>query len=607
MLPYHGRKGGEYRKMKMNFGQIDMDDRPMLILKRADGTPIGVLGNATNVALDPNYNELSILSFTLPAFVDGKATPFYDEVTGHKIIELRGIAQFAVTQPKETGDKVKVGKTVEAKSLECEFSRKKITLPESTYKFFDSTTTDGTTLGMIMELMPNWTVGSVAGSLYNKYRTFEISGENLYNFIKGTVQQAYNCIFEFDTLNRVVNVRDADDIPANKQVYISRDNLAKDIEITELTDEMVTRLEVSGADGVDIREVNPTGTNAIINLDYFMTTEHFSQEMIDKYNAWQRLISDNRLSFYNYAIQYAMRVSEELAENAKLADLKGEYTSLENIQAVIIQGISTGQKRQADLDTANANLAAKQAEIDAKQAEIADIVSEKEATMAAMQAIRDQCAYESYFTLEERKAMDPYIIDNEIEESSFVASEVQAYTDGAGNAIENATVTVTGAEVETTVNAAASTLYSITGGSIDVAGLVTGTVISAVFESRPGGKIVLSIYLSNGRYNGTDFPSGCVSISGAGSVTQSGSTVTCAVTDGYLFFSLNASDYEKKRVAWELYEYGESLLAKMAVPTYSFSVDSANFIALEPFERFNYDDEFAIFICNIPCWSLKSD
>lgn len=577
--------------MKMNFSNVDMYDRPILILKKADGTPIGVLGNATDIEVNPNYNELSIMTFSLPASVDGEPTPFYNDVTGQKIIELKGIAQFAVSEPEESGDKINMHKSVKASSLECEFGRKKISLPQSTYKFFDSTNVDGTTLGMIMELMPNWTVGSVASTLRNKYRTFEVSGENLYNFIKGTVQKAYNCIFDFDTLNRVVSVRDADDIPADKQVYISRDNLARDIKVTERTDDLVTRLDVYGADGVDIREVNPTGSNQIINLDYFMNTNYFSQTLVNKYNAWKTLVNNNRSSFYNYAIQYAMRVSEELAENAKLTDLQGEYTSLENIQAVIIQGISTGQKRQADLDTANANLAAKKREIDAKQAEINSIVAERESTMNAMTAIRNQCAYDKYFTLAERKLLDPYIVDNSVEETSFVASEVQSYTDGAGNTIKNKTVTVTGATIETTTNAAGSTLHSIKGGSINVAGLITGTVISAIFERRSNGKIVLSIYVSNGSYSGTSFPSGCISISGTGSVTKSGTTITCSVTDAYLFFSLNASDYEKKTVAWELYEYAEALLAKMAVPTYSFSVDSANFLSLKQFELFKNELE----------------
>ena len=577
--------------MVVQFANIDMDERPILILKRADETPIGVLGYATNVEFDPKYNELSILSFKLPAVVDGVNVPFYDEVTGQRIIELKGIGQFRVSTPKETGDKVTRHKEIEAQSLECEFARKQITLPESTYKFYDRLNPDGTCLGMIMELMPNWSVGDVGTELYNKWRTYSISTENLYNFMMGTAQEAYNCIFEFDTLNRKVNVRDADDAPAQKQVYISRDNLAKDITVSERPDDLVTRLDVNGADGVDIREVNPTGDNYLVDLEYFMTTDHFSQEIIDKYHAWKQLIEDNRGLFYNYAIQYAMRVSEELAENAKLTDLQGEYTSLENIQSVIIQGIASGIKRQADLDTANANLAAKQTEIDAKQAQIDSVAAERKETLQMMQSIRDACAYDAYFTEAERKILDAYIVDNAITESSFVASEVQTYSDGAGNNIRDKQASITGGEVAVTESPSGSTVYAVSGGTASVVGLIFGTVVSAVFEQRASGKVVLSIYLTNGTYSDASFPTGCISISGNGSITQSGTSVSCDITDGYMYFSLNASDYEKKTVAWELYEYGEAMLKKMSVPSYSFSVNSANFIALEPFLLFKNELE----------------
>ena len=572
--------------MVVQFANINQHERPILILKRADDTPIGVLGNATEVEFEPKYNEVSILSFRLPAMVNGEPTPYYDDVTGQKVIELKGIGQFVVRKPTETGDKITRCLEVTAESLECEFARKKITLPEYTYKFFDNTNPDGTALGMIMELMPNWKVGSVAQTLVNKYRTYDVSNENLYNFIKGDVQQAYNCIFDFDTLNRRVNVRDADAVPSQKQVYISRDNLAKDISVTENPDDLVTRLDVNGADGVNIREVNPTGDNVIINLDYYMTTENFTAALVTKYNAWKTLVSDNKLPFYNYAIQYAMLVAEEAAENAKLEDLRGEYTSLENIQAVTIQSIAQGLMTQSDLDTANANLRAKKTEITAKKTEIATITAEKEDTMAAMKQIRDACAFASYFTEEERKAMDPYIIDNSVSENTFVASEVQSYTDGNGNRIQNGTIIVSGAEITPTTSAGGSTLYAITGGTVSAADIVTADIIRGVIERRSSGKIVISLYLSKGTYDEAEFPSACVSVSGSGSVTSSGGSATCTLTDAYLYFTLNATDYEKKTVAWELYEYGETLLRKMSVPSYTFSVDSANFIALEEFEHF---------------------
>lgn len=569
-----------------------MDERPILILKRPDGTPIGVLGNAKGVTFEPNYNELSTLSFTLPAKVDGVDTPFYKDVNGLMIIELRGIGQFVIQSPEDGGDKVKRSKSVTANSLECEFSRKKIVLPKSTYKFFDTTDTSNTILGMIMEEMPTWSVGSVAGSLLTKYRTFDVNNENLYNLIKGTVQRSYNCIFEFDTLNRIVNVRDADAEPAQKQVFVSRENLAKDIKVKEETDDIVTRLDVSGADGVNIREVNPTGTNRIINLDYFMNNGFLPSAIATKYNNWKQTIANSKLTFYNYAVQYAILVSEEIAENAKLADLEGEYTSLENIQAVIIQGIASKLKTQADLTAINNQLAAKQAEINAKQADIDRIASDKDELMGYMTTIKNACAFENVFTAAEKKKLDPFLIDNEIQDSTFVASEVETYSDGDGNMLSNKQIRITNAEITSAQSASGSTVYSVSGGSLAVNGIVSSKVISGVIEKRTNGKVIMSLYAGNGTYKGAaDFPTACLSISGTGSVSASGTAATVTISSGALYFSLNATDYEKKTVAWDLYEYGDSILAKMAQPSYSFSVDSANFIALDQFLLFKNELE----------------
>ena len=577
--------------MDVNFSGINMDDRQVLILKRPDGTPVGVLGNAIDITFEPHYNEISTLAFRLPKAVDGEPTPFYDDTVGLMLVELKDIGQFVIKSPEDKGNKIQTEKSVSAQSLECEFSRKKITLPESTYKFFDSTNPDGTVLAMIMEQMPTWSIGSVASAIKDKYRTFDVSNENLYNFIKGTVQEAFNCIFEFDTLNRVVNVRDADAEPSQKQVFISRDNLAKDIVVKEETDDIVTRLDVSGADGVDIRDVNPTGTNQIINLDYFMNGGFFSAALVSKYNAWKTLISNNTLPFYNYSVQYALRVSEEIAEQAKLADLQGEYTSLENIQAVIIQGIASKIKTQADLDQANRNLAAKKAEITAKESAISAITTEKNRLLGYMSDIRNACAFDKYFTKAECKTMDPYLIDNEIQDSTFVASDVQSYSDGEGNSIANKTVSITGATVSAVTSASGSTIKSITGGTLTIGGIVSARCVSAIIERRTDGKVIMSIYAGQGTYNSGSFPSACISIAGQGSVSSTDTSVTSTVTSGTLYFSLNATDYEKKSVAWDLYEYGESLLNKMAYPSYTFTVDSANFIALDAFLLFKNELE----------------
>ena len=286
--------------MVVDFAQLDLRDRPVLILKNTAGSPIGLLGSARNVSLDIKYNETSVVEFDIPANVDGVDTPFYSSVIGMRIVDVQNIGQFILINPSETSDGVKKAKSCKGYSLEYEFTFKKITLESNTYNFWNPVAPEGTLLGIILELMPSWKVGYVDPSLIGRYRTFDVSDENLYNFIKGTVQNSYSCIFDFDTYPREVNVREASSVVPTNPVFISNDNLAKEISVDEDTENIVTRLDVNGADGVSIRDVNPSGTNTIIDLGYFMTLDNFDQSVIDKYNAWKARYENYQLPYYIY-------------------------------------------------------------------------------------------------------------------------------------------------------------------------------------------------------------------------------------------------------------------------------------------------------------------
>ena len=89
---------------------------------------------------------------------------------------------------------------------------------------------------------------SICFLLVGKYRTFEVDHENLYDFMKNQLQESYSCIFEFDTLQRKVNVRDANQSARKTPVFLSKQNLAKEIEIEEDTENICTVLDVNGAD-----------------------------------------------------------------------------------------------------------------------------------------------------------------------------------------------------------------------------------------------------------------------------------------------------------------------------------------------------------------------
>lgn len=585
--------------MVVDFSKLNLREPPTLILKNTTGTPIGVLGYAMHISADIKYDEASVIEFELPAWVNGKPTPHYDAVIGMRVVDLQDVGQFILVNPKETGDGIKKIKACKGYSLEYEFTFKKLSLSSATYNFWNPVTPDSTLLGIILEMMPSWHVGSIDSALVGKYRTFEVSDENLYNFIKGTVQNSYNCIFDFDTYNRRINVKDASSTVATNPVYISNTNLAKEISVEENTENIVTRLDVNGAEGVNIRDVNPSGSNQIVNLDYFMNTDNFTQALIDKYYAWKESYENYQLPYYNLSVEYALQIMRKTTEQAALVELESERTVLENEQAVIIQGIARDLKPQSDLDDVNTRLAAKQEEINAKAAEIKETEAQAAEIYSELVVINKATNFKSYFTAEEYLQIDRYLKDDAVSESSFVAQTTDSYQDDdTGNAISGKSIAVSGASITFVTNTRDKDIYDIKGGRI-TADFIDAEIISAAFEKSPNDSFVMTAYLGAGTSGERTFPKGCISLTGTvSSVTsdmtadeeipdlKNGTELNITIDEGYLYFTMNTSEYEKRAVAWDLFEYGREILEKISQPSYTFSVSSANFLCLDDFVKF---------------------
>ena len=590
---------GGTERLVVNFASVDLREPPVLILKNANGTPLGVLGNARNVSIDIKYNETSMLEFELPEYVDGIKTPFYELVNGMSLVDLQGIGQFTVVDPSETDDGLVRRKACKAYSLEYELTYKTITIPEGTYNFWNPLGTGESVLSMILERLPSWSVGDIDQKLIGKYRTFEINNENIYNVIKSTLQESYQCIIDFDTYERKINARAVLSEPATEPVFLSTQNLAKQIEVTEQSENIVTRLDVNGAEGVTIRDVNPTGTNKLIDLSYFMNTGNFPQTLIDKYNAWEAACDEYRETYYQDSIAYSLAVAREVAERAALVDLQGELTSIENIQAVAIEGIAQGIAAQDDLDEANAQLAEKQAEVDAKQADVDAAAQDAAELLEEMKTITQQCSFETQFTADELKMLDKYLIDGDISDSSFVYSTTESFI---GSDLSNNMTSVQASIADATATRIAQGegwLWDIRGGEIVIGDIVDAELVSAVVEIDGEGKLTMSAYIANGMVQETEIKKGCVSITSDTSTWTDdlaapsdmptifeGTELTVNATNAHFYFTYNVSELERRSVAWDLYEYGREALDRLSQPSYTFSISSANFFSLDEFLQF---------------------
>lgn len=592
--------------MVVDFSRINLQEPPTLILKNAADEPIGVLGTAFNTTVNLKYNEVSEINFDIPMQSDGVATPYYDSVTGMRVVELQDIGQFILINPSEVGDGIKKVKSCKGYSLEYQFTFKKIVLENATYNFWNPVAPSSTILNAIMELMPSWSIGHIDSELIGKYRTFEVDGENLYNFIKNTLQTSYNCIFDFDTMNKVVNVISASSTVPINPVYLSQDNLIKQIEITENTDNLVTKLDVSGAEGVAIRDVNPSGTNYIINIDYFMDTGNFSKELKEKYYEWRALYKSRQQEYYNLSVEYSIQIARKVAEEAALKELEAEMTNLENQQAITIQSIAMGLQPSSELVAINNQITDKRYEIDSKKEEISDIEEYADEIFSQISQINEEVNFKAYFSEDEYVLLDKYIREDAVSDSSFVVKETSSYSQpDISNRAFNGEVSISNSKINHVFSENEKHIYDIVGGNIvidDMDGM-NAEVIKAAFEYDTDRQFVMTAYLGAGSIgknsSSNSFKSACLTMTGTADWTfedatpEEGSSDLFNATGLYIhissasvYFTLNTSDYEKKMVAWELYEYGREILEKISQPSYTFNITSANFLCLEDFVLF---------------------
>ena len=123
--------------------------------------------------------------------------------------------------PEEESDGISKVKTCKAYSLEYEFAKKTIFLEAGTFNFYNGidVSDENTIVGRIHECLPDWRF-NIDESLIGRYRTFDDVSKKVYEFIKSDVQEKYRCIFDFDTYNRMITVRDVDAVvPTNQLTF----------------------------------------------------------------------------------------------------------------------------------------------------------------------------------------------------------------------------------------------------------------------------------------------------------------------------------------------------------------------------------------------------
>ncbi|MBI6005999.1 hypothetical protein H8J86_08525 [Clostridium perfringens] len=124
-----------------------------------------------------------------------------------------------------------------------------------------------------------------------KYRSFDKNIHQWLPFLREIVEQAYDCIFQFDTVNKIVNVYDREFMGEDNGFYLYFNQFLKKSNTDVRVGDIVTRLVVEGKNGISINGVNPLGTNYIEDFSYLLKEGNVSEELQSALNRYDIYIN----------------------------------------------------------------------------------------------------------------------------------------------------------------------------------------------------------------------------------------------------------------------------------------------------------------------------
>jgi len=327
-----------------------------------------------------------------------------------------------ITGVIENNDGIVKYKEVNCESLEVELSSRKLTGFVSGSGIYDE---NGNLVSLnpvpltmtqfyteILPYLGGWTFDIIPENMDAKYRSFDVSDTTIYNLLMTEAEEAYECIFDFDTDGNRIFIYDANTDIEITDIFISHDNVITSMTVEEVTDELATCLYVVGGGDLDIRYVNPLGNNYIYNFQYFKTTDWMEQSLIDALNVWEIKFLNATAGYYNEVLEYFADSDDYRIHEGELNIISGSFLYCDRLYEYLLSsGCSAANPDMIALDNQRILLSNQR---DAVQAEMDIITGYIEGHFDVIEATSDSLKLDNVdnFNMTQQAQLQPFIIQS---------------------------------------------------------------------------------------------------------------------------------------------------------------------------------------------------
>jgi len=424
-----------------SFGNFEI---PQITLCNPDGRALGILSNLSDRKLNIRFNDLSDLSFTIRRGTEDCRCPVYEQVEPFRYLLLEDIGYFIITDVSESEEGGEAYKTVEASSCEYELNHIQLDYYEGTYGFYSSAPQEKTDslMTLIMEKLPSWRLdtGSIPSDVAARFRTFDTTDQTVYSFFMTEMEEAYECLFEFDIMERVIRVYDRYQYDNRTDICLSTEDVLKGLTLRTKSDEIKTALTVKGGNGLDILSVNPLGTNMIYNFSYYATPDWMDDALIAKVQKWQADVAafaeEETGVFPQKRAQINAIQSRKADKEGEITRLKQDLTNLQTQQSAIISEPAEQAQKNANLASVRTKINAAKSALSSAESALASIEAELKAANAGLKVLQDQIALNAVFTPAEMEVLSRFIQQGAYTEENITRQDNMSYEEVQAQALE---------------------------------------------------------------------------------------------------------------------------------------------------------------------------
>ena len=300
-----------------------------------------------SIKVEVHSNQADKITFTTYKYYQNDngelvEQPFWNEIQPLKYMYCVELNEYFIidVELNDEHSEIKISKTITATSqCEVELSNKKIydleINTENDYMIADTNNLYYTTyfykpsnpnlslLHRVLNFAPAYSIGTIDDSLLKAFetdiRSFSVSSSTVYDFLTGDVANEFHCIFEFDTVNRVINVHDLystckscgyygefqaqcpncgsiniETYGTETTIFVNTRNLTDQVQFVTNTDNIKNCFKLTAGDdlmNVAIRELNPSGSNYIYHITDDVKKD-FSDSLKEKLSAYDLLYTD---------------------------------------------------------------------------------------------------------------------------------------------------------------------------------------------------------------------------------------------------------------------------------------------------------------------------